>query len=257
MARDKLNPNMIIRWNQHKRSQGLLQPNLTYFADWIDSNTEACEDISPQRNQRTRVKTFSRRGPPDVSCQLFSQNHNLGRCPEYLEKSVYDRQGCMRRFNHCPNCLIAHEKGLCRSKTRCLVDKCNGFQHLTLHRTDARHQQQNAQPSGNWNQSSQNNTFRNKTNQNQSNYGRNFNNENPRQQTSTNYNQQNGNMNRQCGSNSSISHRGIWNKNGFHPQPMNAQNNNNRQQCGNQRIVAQQQATTPQQNYTCSNQQET
>ena len=64
-------------------------------------------------------------------------------------------------------------------------------------------------------------------------------------------------MNRQCGSNSSTSHRGIWNRNGFHPQPINAQNNNNRQQSSNQRTVAQQQATTPHQNYTCSNQQET
>ena len=168
MARDKLNPNMIIRWNQHTRSQGLLQPNLTHFADWIDSYTEACEDISPQWNQRTRVNTFSRRGPSDVSCQLCSQNHNLGCCPEYLEKSVYDRQGCVRRFNLCPNCLRAHEKGLCQSKTRCLADRCNGFHHSTLHRTDARQQQQNAKPIGNWNQNSQNNVFRNQTNQNQS-----------------------------------------------------------------------------------------
>ena len=140
MARDKLNPNMIIRWNQHTRSQGLLPPNLTHFADWIDSYAEACADISPQRNQRTRVNTFSRRGPSDVSCQLCSQNHNLGRCPEYLENSVFDRQGCVRRFNLCPNCLRAHEKGLCQSKTRCLVDRCDGFHHSTLHRTDARQQ---------------------------------------------------------------------------------------------------------------------
>ena len=257
MARDKLNATMIIRWNQHTRSQALLQPNLTHFADWIDSYAEACEDISPQRNQRTRVNSSSRRGPPDVSCQLCSQNHNLGRCPEYLEKTVYDRQCCVRRFNLCPNCLRGHEKGLCQSKTRCLVDRCNGFHHSTLHRTDARQMQQYAQPNGNWNQNSQNN-FRPQTNQNQSNYGRKFNNENQRQQTSSNYNQQSGTQNRHGGSNSSTSHRGNWNKNGFHPQPMNTQNdNNNRQQSSNQRTVAQQQATTPQQNYTCSNQQET
>ena len=57
-------------------------------------------------------------------------------------------------------------------------------------------------------------------------------------------------MNRQGGSNSSTSHRGNWNKNGFQPQPMNTQNNNNnRQQSNNQRTVAQQQSTTLQQNY--------
>ena len=150
-----MNANMIIRRNQHTRSQGLLQPNLNHFADWIDSYAEACKDISPQRNHRTRVNTFSRRGPPDVSRQLCSQNHNLGRCPEYLEKSVYDRQGCVRRFNLCPNCLRAHEKGLCQKKTRCLVDRSNGFHHSTLHRTDERQQQQNTQPIGNWTQLSQ------------------------------------------------------------------------------------------------------
>ena len=103
-----------------------------------------------------------------------------------------------------------------------------------------------------------NNIFRNQTNQNQSNYGCNFNNENQRQQPSSNYNQQSGNQNRHVGSNSSTSLRGNWNKNGFHPQSMNMQKNNNtRQPSSNQRTVAQQQATTPQQNYICSNQQET
>ena len=137
------------------------------------------------------------------------------------------------------------------------MDRCNGFHHSTLPRTDARQQQQKAQPIGNWNQISQNNVFRNQTNQDQSNYGRNFNNENQRQQMSSNYNQQSGNQNRQSGSNSSTPHRGNWNKSGLHPQHMNAQNNVNRQQNNNQRTVAQQQAATPQQNYTCSNQQET
>ena len=33
MARTKLNASMIIRWNQHTRSQGFCQPNLTQFAD--------------------------------------------------------------------------------------------------------------------------------------------------------------------------------------------------------------------------------
>ena len=81
MVRDKLNPNMIIRWIQNKRSQGLLQPDFTHFAHWIDSYEEACEVISPQGNQRTRVNICTRRGPTDVSCQRCSQNHNLGRCP--------------------------------------------------------------------------------------------------------------------------------------------------------------------------------
>ena len=247
---------MIIRWNQQTRSHALLQSNLTHFGDWIDSYAEACENISPQQNQRIRANN-SRRGPPDVSCQLCSQHHNLDRCSQYLENSVYDRQFCIRRFNPCPNCLSAHEKGLCQSKTRCFVDRCNGFHHSTLHRTDARQQQQQKTKSTTKRELksvSQKNTFRNQTNQNKTKYGRN--NENQRQQTSSNYNQQDRNINKQCGSNSSTSHRGNRNKKGIHRQPMNTQNNNKRQQSNNQRTVVEQQATTPQLNYNSSNQQE-
>ena len=110
MARDKLKATMIIRWNQQTRSQALLQHNLTHVADWIDSYAEACADISSQRNQRTRVRNSSRRGPPDVSCHLCSQNHKLCRCPEYLENLVYGQQGRVRRFNLCRNCLRAHKR---------------------------------------------------------------------------------------------------------------------------------------------------
>ena len=62
------------------------------------------------------------------------------------------------------------------------------------------------------------NIFTDQINQNQSNYGSNLNNDNQRQQISVKYNQHNRNRNRQGGSNSSTSHRGNWNKNGFHPQ---------------------------------------
>ena len=36
-ARDDLNATMIIRRSQQTRSQALLQPNFTHFAEWIDS----------------------------------------------------------------------------------------------------------------------------------------------------------------------------------------------------------------------------
>ncbi|XP_075248311.1 uncharacterized protein LOC142341279 [Convolutriloba macropyga] len=130
MAREKLNAAMIIRWNQHTRSQALPQPNLTHFANWVDSYAEACADISPQRNQRTRVTSSSKWGPPDVSCQLCSQNHNLSRCPENLEKSVYERQGCVRKLNLCPNCLRAHGKGLCKIKNKVPFGEMQWFSSL-------------------------------------------------------------------------------------------------------------------------------
>ena len=79
--------------------------------------------------------------------------------------------------------------------------------------------------------------------------------ENHKQQTISNYDQQNGNQKREGRSNSST-HTGAT-ENGFYPEPMNTQNSNNRQQNNIQHTVAQQQTKTPQQNYTCSEQQET
>ena len=58
---EKLNATMIIRGNQHRRSQPVLQPNNTHCADWIDSYAEACEDTFPQGIQRTRLDNSSRR----------------------------------------------------------------------------------------------------------------------------------------------------------------------------------------------------
>ena len=69
--------------------------------------------------------------------------------------------------------------------------------------------------------------------------------------------QQNGNQDKQSRSSSRTSQRGSWNKNGFHPQPINTKISNNRQQNNIQRNVAQQPATILQQNYTCSSQKET
>ena len=50
-ARDKLNTTLIIRWNQHTRSQALQQPNLTHFADWTDS-TQRRATTSPHNGTR-------------------------------------------------------------------------------------------------------------------------------------------------------------------------------------------------------------
>ena len=135
---------MTIRWNQHVRSMRIEQPNVADFADWISTYAEACEDVSPQRPQRTdRVERPSQGQKhsnivlqASSNCQLCSGDHNLGRCKEYPSKSVADRQQLVRHHNLCVNCLKRHESEFCKSKIRCLVDRCNGFHHSTLHRDD-------------------------------------------------------------------------------------------------------------------------
>ena len=53
VAKEKLTTPMTIRWNQHARSMRIEQPNLVDFADWISTYAEACEDVSPQRPEKT------------------------------------------------------------------------------------------------------------------------------------------------------------------------------------------------------------
>ena len=173
---------------------------------------------------------------------------------------MYDRQGCLRRFNLCPNCLRAHEESICQSKEGALWKDpmASITQHSVGQMQDNSNKMHNQMGTGI--QSHKTMSSETKPKQNQSNYGlimkkneklsSKFNNENQRQQTSSIYNQQSGNQNRQGGSNSSSYHGGIWNKKGFHPQPTNAQNNISRQQSNNQCTVVLQQATTPQQKTT-------
>ena len=144
VAKEKLTTPMTIRWNQHVRSMRIEQPNLADFAEWISTYAEACEDVSPQRQQRTDRVERPSQGQKHIvlqassNCQLCSGDHNLGRCKEYLSKSVADRQQLVRHHNLCVNCLKRHESRFCISKIRCLVDRCNGFHHSTLHRDDFR-----------------------------------------------------------------------------------------------------------------------
>ena len=176
VVKEKLTTPMTIRWNQHVRSLRIEQPNLADFADWISTYAEACEDVSPQRAQRTdRVERFSQGHKhsniilqPSSNCQLCSGDHNLGRCKEYLSKSVADRQQLVRHHNLCVNCLKRHESGFCKSKIRCLVDRCNGFHHSTLHRDDFRTLQRSDF------QATSKGGFQSRNNPVQSNYGRNF-----------------------------------------------------------------------------------
>ena len=167
---------MTIRWNQHVRSMRIEQPNLADFADWISTYAEACEDVSPQRPQRRgRVERFSQGHKhsniilqASSNFQLCSGDHNLGRCKEYLSKSVADRQQLVRHHILCVNSLNIHESGFCKSKIRCLVDRCTGFHHLTLHRDDFRTSQRTDF------QATSKGGFQSRNNPVHSNYGRNF-----------------------------------------------------------------------------------
>ena len=218
VAKKKLTTPMTIHWNQHVRSMRIEQPNLADFADWIRTYAEVCEDVSPQRPQKTdRLEQPSQSQKhsnivlqASSSCQLCSGDHNLGRCKEYRSKSVADRQQLVRHHNLCVNCLKRHESGFCKSKIRCLVDRCNGFHHSTLHRNGFRTLQRSDL------QATSKGVFQSRNNPVQSNYSRNFN--HTTSQLSSAISKTPNNINRRR-----------YNQNSFNPRNPSSGNNNSHQ----------------------------
>ena len=83
VAKEKLTTPMTIRWNQHVRSMRIEQPNLADFADWISTYAEACEDVSPQRPQRTDRVERPSQGQKHSNIVL-QQPWSLQRIPEQV-----------------------------------------------------------------------------------------------------------------------------------------------------------------------------
>ena len=75
IAKDKLAPAMITRWNEYVLRQAIVQPNLIHFKDWIDNYAEACEDLPTSQRPTNQENSSSRR-----SNRLFQQQSNK-RCP--------------------------------------------------------------------------------------------------------------------------------------------------------------------------------
>ena len=140
ISKDKLAPTMIIRWNEYVPRQAIIQPYLVHFMDWIDNYAEACEDLSTSQRLINQENGSSRR-----SNRLFQQqsnkryplcgySHNLGKCNQFLNKYINERQQTVRQLKICPNCLTEHSKGQCNSHYRCRIENGNGFHHSTIHR---------------------------------------------------------------------------------------------------------------------------
>ena len=125
------------------------------------------------------------------------------------------------------NCLKSLESGFCKSKIRCLVDRCNGFHHSTLNRDDFRTSQRSDF------QASSKGGFQSRNNPVQSNYGRNFSRTTP-QLSSTISNTPNTN------------NRRGHNQNNFNPRNPSYENNSSHQ-------TANQQHSNPQQSNERSN----
>ena len=134
----------------------------------------------------------------------------------------------MRHHNLCVNCLKRHESEFCKSKIRCLLDRCNGFHHSTLRQDDFRNSQRSAF------QATSKGRFQSRNNPVQSNYGRNFSHTTPQHSSTisetpnTNnrrgYNQNNFNSrNPSCGNNSL--HQ-TANQQHSNPQQSNERSNN-------------------------------
>lgn len=63
-----------------------------------------------------------------------STEHNIYRCPEFLNLSVQSRQGFIKNKNLCNNCFGSHKLMDCKSQRNCSV--CNRRHHSMLHYTN-------------------------------------------------------------------------------------------------------------------------
>ncbi|XP_075264848.1 uncharacterized protein LOC142357013, partial [Convolutriloba macropyga] len=142
IAKDKLAPTMIIRWNEYVLRQAIVQPNLIHFKDWIDNYAEACEDLSTSQRPTNQENSSSKKSnrlfqqQSNKRCPLCGYSHNLGKCNQFLNKDINERQQTVRQLKICPNCLTEHPKGQCNSHYRCRIENCNGFHHSTIHRNN-------------------------------------------------------------------------------------------------------------------------
>ena len=129
IAKDKLAPTMIIRWNEYVLRQAIVQPNLIHFKEWIDNYAEACEDLSTSQRPTNQENSSSRRSnrlfqqQSNKRCPLFGYSHNLGKFKQFLNKDITERQQTVGQLKICPNCLTEHPKGQCNSHYRCRIEK--------------------------------------------------------------------------------------------------------------------------------------
>ena len=140
VAKEKLSPAMIIKWNENVIRKELVNPNFIHFKNLIDKYAEACGDMPRTHNsfyERThqRGKSEQKINARKI-CPLCSQSNNLGKYQKLLSENVCDRQQTVRQLHLCPKCLSGHPKGECNSKYRCQIDNCNGFHHSTIHRNN-------------------------------------------------------------------------------------------------------------------------
>ena len=98
VAKDKLAPTMIIRWNEYVLRQSVAQPNLINFKDSIDNYAEACEELATLQRQTKQENCLSRRSnrrfqqQSNERCPLCGYSHNLGKCNQFLKKDNNERQ---------------------------------------------------------------------------------------------------------------------------------------------------------------------
>ena len=116
IAKDKLVPTMIIRWNEYVLRQAFVQPNLIHIKYWIDNYAEACEDLSTSQRPFNQENSSSRRSnklfqqQSNKRCPLCGCSHNLRKCNQFLNKDINERQQTVRQLKICPNCLTEHPK---------------------------------------------------------------------------------------------------------------------------------------------------
>ncbi|XP_075158009.1 uncharacterized protein LOC142231279 [Haematobia irritans] len=131
------------RWIQASRDN--TKPTVEDFLDFLDCRTEELELCQRKFVQQSKNSHSSKAAVNSNKCLVSNENkqnltclhckapdHNLFKCPTFLQLSAQERRSLAKNMSLCYNCLRSgHSVSNCLSKTRCR--SCRRRHHTYLH----------------------------------------------------------------------------------------------------------------------------
>lgn len=138
----QFSPHLLNQWkkyNRKKKSTPMYQVMVDFLKDQIECLGE--EELTPgaittskKGSYRPSATTTFQTRPEGQTmvCSLCEGTHFVAFCPQYLEKSLEDRNEYVRSSRLCFNCLgSSHRSNECRNPKRCKT--CKKRHHTTIH----------------------------------------------------------------------------------------------------------------------------
>lgn len=100
--------------------------------DSMPKKRKTSEQFSQQKKYRPEVRTMTVRADQVQGCIVCGEEHYVGKCHRFEQKSLEDKVKLIKRFALCFNCLkLNHTADKCRNRG-CF--KCGGKHHTSIHR---------------------------------------------------------------------------------------------------------------------------